>query len=402
MREQEIGLSFVPRSRLTLLMTTIAVYAIPLAVILSMTYQSIPTADLWTFSTSGTLAILVGACAQFLLITYWEASLHPQRSFEAATPELSAPEESEPPYAKQSEDFQHQLGLLQHEMFLKEEHMRHLEEEKEYWSKKHELLEQEHFHQQRNFQDELDKLNRLLHEAKTTLGEQRAAMELNLERMNHLETKNDDLRYEIKTLLQVSQNSLKNEIEALDTEETKEESIPYVYTPRESVIEKTAALDRPVKNIEDAVVQLRRCMDIAQKFSGSHSVSGSASRYRTAPAGGFALDMRQLFDALRHEQSAAIMFYSSNENKPLFINAAVKLLLGWSPETFVQHFPEIIADGIQEWRHSLAELRTKNETLARIPMKGKSGHEVLIHCLLGRISSGLFKNHIISIFYLAS
>lgn len=385
-------------SRPLFLLSIVTAYLLPLGIILYMAMQGVSPSLFWTLTTSGAASIFLGTGVLYLLTMFWEAASPKSVVEQVVAPHNQIDEEDFLERHQEFDAMQRKVAMLSHDVFVKDEHIRQLEEEREQWQRQ--LDEGQHVQntQQRALQDEIDRLNRLLHESKGMIGEQRAAMELNLERVSQLESKNDDLRYEIKTLLQVTQNSLKLDIEPMDPEGIKADLVPYLapYTKSRDAI---VIPDRPVRTNDEATQELRRCLEITQKFSGSAAVAGSASRYKNAPSGGFALDMRQLFEALRQEQAAMIMFYSWNESKPLFVNAAVKTLLGWTPETFIQNFSEIIADGIQEWRHSLSDLRTKGETLARLTLKDRTGADLVVHCLLGRVQNGQFKNHILAVFY---
>lgn len=376
-------------SRPFFLLALLLAYVIPLSFIFYLAIQTVAPSLFWSLATGGTVTLFFGAVTLYLLAPFGEASINKQASVPEPALYQSMEEEDFPLHQQTIDDLERKLGLLHHDLFVKEDQLQQFLQEKELWEQKWQNFMEEGEQRSRSQKEEIERLNRFVQELKATINEQRSAMELNLERVSQLECKNDDLRYEIKTLLQVTQNSLK-----LDHEEGAKDETSYQAKPRESVV----IPDRPVRTLEEASVELRRCLELTQKFSGSSHASG-ASRYKNVPAGGFALDMRQLFEALRQEQSAMILFYSWNESKPLFVNSVVKTFLGWSPEVFIQKFPEIIADGIQEWRHSLSDLRTKGETLTRLVLKDRSGDDLIVHCLLGRVQNGQFKNHVIAVFY---
>lgn len=151
----------------------------------------------------------------------------------------------------------------------------------------------------------------------------------------------------------------------------------------------------------EADLQLKRCMDIAGKITGANHFEAANSRFREWHIDNYALDLRRLFDNLRGESSSTIFVFSQKDNRLLFVNNQAKHLLGWSPEKFVQNFSEIIAESLQEWNRGINRLANQPQTTAQLTLKNKAGQHVPVNCHLGMITSGLFRNHIIGVAFLA-
>ena len=229
-----------------------------------------------------------------------------------------------------------------------------------------------------------------------------------------LEIKIRDLSYEIKTLLYLhdseattlkrgskerthlntnfSQNSSQDPIIQ------KEKHAPTPLFPEEKKI--NPALENSIKTASEASELLKRCLALAQKLSGNHYYGNESSRYWEIPTPHYTIDQRRLFDSLRNENGAIILVYSPRDNRVLFVNNQCKEFLGWSPEKFIQGFGSIIQDGLPEWKKALSLLNSPiSESQARLLIKSKHGEEIVMHCHLGNIASGVFKNYIIGVLY---
>jgi hypothetical protein len=174
---------------------------------------------------------------------------------------------------------------------------------------------------------------------------------------------------------------------------------PYTYKGDLDEEEITHESKIRVHSCQDAMIQLKRCLDIAQKITSSSHFNSESSRFRDFPVDNFVLDLRRLCDSLRSENQCAILLYSPKEEKVIFANNQVKTLLGWSPEKIVQNFGDIIQEGDQEWKHHLAHISLKHESQVKLQFKTKKGHDLLVHCHLGMIPTGVFRYHVIGVLH---
>lgn len=244
--------------------------------------------------------------------------------------------------------------------------------------------------QRRMLLDEIDKLRTLLVDHNQTILEQRENLERKSQQMTQLENKVRDLNYELKTILHLSEKTISLQ------ETAPPPPVSPVYKAKHE--ELRPFVDSVVQTEEEASLQLKRCLDVAQGMTGA-SHFGSNSRFREFSAGHFALDQRRLFDRLRTEEASTIFVYSLQDGRMLFVNDQVKLLLGLTAERFVQGFAEIAQPGMESWNEALRQLSFRNEVHIQLPLKSRFGEEIVVDCLLGIIPTGLFRNQIIGVIY---
>lgn len=237
-------------------------------------------------------------------------------------------------------------------------------------------------------EEELKKKEALMNEFQETITRQREILKNRQEQVTELEGKIQDLNGEVKTLL--------NEVKITETTpdissgmHLKETVSVYQVTPPPSIVTSPA----------EANLQLKRCMDIAGKITGANHFEAANSRFKEWHIDNYALDLRRLFDHLRGESSCTIFVFAQKDNRLLFVNNQAKHMLGWIPEKFIQNFPEIIGESLQDWNRGISRLSSQPETTMQLTLKNKVSQPVAVSCHLGMISSGLFRNHIIGVMY---
>ena len=209
-----------------------------------------------------------------------------------------------------------------------------------------------------------------------------------------LETKVNDLTYEIKTLLKLAESHVSSISNTYQNTQDHEET-----TPQHT--EKVAAQpqDFQIQTSEEASQQLRKCIDIAQKITGSHRFGGQLHSLINSPIDSFTLDLRRLCDTLRSENNSCVLLYSPKESQLIFANNQIKSLTGWSPEKFTQAFFDIVQN-TNEWKQSLASLSMRSEAQLNLSLKTKWGHEIAVHGQVGIIPTGIFRHHAIAVLYI--
>jgi len=253
---------------------------------------------------------------------------------------------------------------------------------------------------QQQSQDHFSSIEKQQNDYLKTITQQRELIEQQEQHILKAEGQIRDLNYEIKTLIQINELSHKSE----DIAKEDELDIPVPLYRSEashpSAASTTLFQTKPIMPpVVEANLQLKRCIDIAQKITVASPFGGEASRFRDLSLNSYSLDLRRLFDSLRSENSSTIILYSQKEDKLLFANNQTKNLLGWSPEKFVQDFSQLVVEGIEEWSQALNQLPSKNEVQFQLVMKSKSGQDVAVNCHIGSIPTGMFKNHIIGVLY---
>ncbi|MGA8164380.1 MAG: hypothetical protein WB791_05055 [Waddliaceae bacterium] len=232
----------------------------------------------------------------------------------------------------------------------------------------------------------------ILSEYQETINQQREVIEKKQKTISEQEGIIRDLNYEVKTLLQLAEMTK-------DSPEESEMEMEGNETIASYPSSKASGPHSQVKLSEDASSQLKRCIDIAQKITGSSHFGKGNSRFKDLPIDHYALDLRRLFDSLHSENACTVFVYSQKENRLIFANHQTKHLLGWSPEKFIQNFPQYIEEGEKEWKESLNLLSTHSEAALRLLMKTRTGQNVLVHCNLGVIPTGIFRRHVIGVLY---
>lgn len=342
----------------------------------------------WSTLLLGLFLGSIGVTCTHLLLRQWELNLRQNitRSFRR-TYMPPTPEEPE-----SSTDSPENLPEILSDLESKTEALQELEKEKNLFEHRIEDVTHEFSQYKVETEEEIRRKAVLLSEYQETINQQREVIQKKQEQISELESKIRDLNYEVKTLLQLAdmgnyQNSSKEE----------KESSHVVPEPHHQVSPNEK--NRLVKTPAEATSQLNRCIDIAQKMTGGNHFGNGNSRFRDFSMNNYALDLRRLFDSLRSETSSPVLVYSQKENQLLFANQQIKNLLGWNPEKFIHQFSDIIQEGAKDWNNGLSQLSSDKETKVRMLMKTKSGQNLLVHCHLGMIPRGIFRNHIVGVLY---
>lgn len=232
-----------------------------------------------------------------------------------------------------------------------------------------------------HFQEALKNSETNIQNTQTTLIETKALLENKECQIRELEAKCMDLNYEIKTLLHL--NEPKQLLPSnLDQEGEWEEEA-----------------DVQVETDPQALAVLKKCLDTAQKITSANHFSQTSPRFRDFPIQSSTLDLRRLIDALRSETGAGVFLYSLKDMKALFVNSLVKTTLGYSPDQFIHHFSDICVSQ-EMWKEALHKLNTIKDLSTNFDFKSKVGQTITLRFSLGKIFTGVFRNHVIGVFYL--
>ncbi len=395
-------------SRYTVLWVVILCYLLPL--ICLSTYST--ATGSWNVLSLGLFLTTTGALAIFWVMLRWETRFRPpkNRSENDATEEATTPAAA----VEHAEDLS--IALSDAVERLKEleilkaanDHMRAeidtlaaqaaqqcQDKEQAQLHDRETQAEWENYRQQTCRQMEQQQAH--IQALQETIAEQKAAVEKKQQQIGTLEAKTGDLTYEIKTLLQLAEaysGSLHNETHH-PSPSYASSSFMSEYPQEEPP---NPPPERQIRSSEEASLQLKRCLDIAQKITGSHRFNSQFNAFLDSPADGFALDLRRLCDSLRSENNSTILLYSPKENQLLFANNQIRILAGWSPDKFVQNFSDIIQD-VAAWRQGIASLSMRSEAHIQLPLKTKSGHDINVQAHFGAIPTGIFRQHVIAVLY---
>lgn len=241
---------------------------------------------------------------------------------------------------------------------------------------------------ERECEDLRAQLQSLKQDSETAIEKYRARadeMELEIHQkqqmVEQLETQIHDLRYEIKTLLQLTEVDYSKFV----MEPAREAGVKPASTP---------TFQGVVKREEEAKLLLKRCIDVSQRISSGYR-SGTQG-LSTVPS---ALDLRRLIDALKEESGALVLLYDPKEKKMLYASKEAKNLLGWAPETLAHDFKEIAEEGYSFWERAVEQLENKPQTSLVIGLKTKGGEELPFNAFLSGISSGIFRSYAVAVLF---
>ncbi len=270
---------------------------------------------------------------------------------------------------------------------------------KEIFQKQLASVQEELQHVNESSQRQLEQHQQWMAGQQKTINELRESLEGKHRHILQLEAKTRDLNYELKTLLKLAERPIEAEPSpekgiALASVNPQNVSAPL----QDNYDDPAQIFDFAVRTPEEAHVHLKRILDVAQRITGA-SPFGSSPRFRDLPLDNYALDLRRLFDRLKEINASAILVFSLKENKILFVNEAVRALVGIAPEKFMQSFHELVQEKSTAWPEAVRQLAFKNESKVSLSFKNRQGQELTVDGLLGAVPTGMFKNHLIGILY---
>lgn len=372
-------------------------YFLPVLLFISYAAYQLPSELSWSLVSLGLLLVCFGSLLLLFGLAKRSVTRVVVREVLSPSSEVTAVEE-----VRVTEEHL-EFDRLQEAFQLKEQELELLREENR------QLLESsqkkgEEGDREQEWEERLKRKEALLSEYQQTISEQRGIIERKQQYAWKLENKIQDLKYEVETLLQIQESGTSSSLSSskgetghpvidLFGEESEADRV------KERYGELPISSDRQIHNPYDAALELRKCIEVATQLTGSSPLGGPGSRFLSLSSDNHAIDLRQLFDRLRSESATAVLVYSPKEEKLLFANHHVRTLLGWSPEKFAKDFAQLIENSWAEWRHSIKQLEKHREVQVRLMVKAKSGREILIHCYLGAIPSGAFKDQVVAVLY---
>lgn len=410
------------RSRHNFVSVAFLLYFLPILLICSFSTLFSSWISPWSAFAVGLILSVVGALVFFSMLLQLESN-EGKTEHEDVTEHEEAPDIEDPPQnneeiellyeemetlEKSIEQYQKDLenAKCRNEELLRvqeasEKEIQNIRLEKEHYLNELEDLDKEFQSYKVSSEEAIDTERSQLQEAMKTIAELRQSVDVKQRQNETLDQKIRDLTYEIKTLLQIADMSSlsgsDNQIESSGGSTISEAAHEYQVD-----IDEEQDGEGDVHHLQDpdaAKAQLKRCIDIAQKITGSQHFSTHKSRFGDFALDSYALDLRRLCDSLRSETNNTVFVYSPKERRLLFINNQVRDLLGWTPDKFVQDFDHIVQEGMFEWNNSVSQLNTFNQSQTRFVMKTKSGKDLLIHCQLGLIPTGVFKSNVIGVLH---
>lgn len=379
-------------------------YLFPAILLSTYTMQLLPLYESWKIFSYGIAGSIIGALVLFVLLN---------RSESDAETILAIKEEPLPVENDVDEEHSQEMALLKETManlekkctelssqlVLKDEEIKKTIKNYDSVQDQIQVSKLEFATFQKVCEEQLQAKDDFLQESQQASREQRLQIEKLQQHIAFLESKERDLHYEIKTLLQLT--SFEKPVEpptVVEAAPTKKTIIPLNEDEEE---EFSPAMEmyhgnRYSPSSDDARNQLKRFIDTATKMTGAHYFGSTSGRL---PMDNYVLDLRRLFDGLSDEYNYIVIVYSQRDNKILFSNQIIKNVLGWSSEKFVQNFSEIMQDPHEDWKKAIGQLTINPEVQLSVSAKTKTGKILPLQCHLGAIYTGLFKNHAIGVMY---
>jgi len=391
-------------SRFSIILISLICYFLPVILFTGYGASYLSTDRRWWIFSIGLLMAMGGTAALFGLLCRWSDELkrylkNEERQIKATLQSLSEKATSQPSvnqdnsYKQELQDkiveWQSIQTKLNQDIADRDSALQTYSQEQEVYQNKILMLSKEFANYKNQSEQQIEQQNNVIIECQKTIAEQRVNIEKQLQHIANLENKERDLHYEIKALLQYTTIEQPSE----QPEEPKK-AAPTISKKAEALFMSASNVSSP----QSASTQLKRCIDIAMKITGSHHI-GSHGMRSELPVDNYALDLRRLCDSLRVENGSVVVLYSQKENKLLFANNRVKDALGWAPDKFTQSFHEILLNGQEEWKKGLGQLAIQSEARFPVTFKTKAGTDQMMQCHLGLVNAGIFRNHIVGVLY---
>lgn len=404
-----------PELRSAFILPIFFLYLIPVIALSAYGLDSMAAEQNWSLFSVGAILAIVGSLIFYFILHRWETSFShelQQYTVEEKAESIPTPvqqtisREIDPAERLEKERLMQEVSLLKKQQEQLRIDESELENELAQLLKENERLQEQlqtATHELASFQQgiqlQLDQKDQLALRHQQTIAEQRDLIERHQQHITILQSKEKDLSYEIKTLLQLTKLDAPNEHKST-IESNPKDSKWYVQEMSHSY--QAEPLSYHVKRIDNpasALSQLKQYLDIATKMAGANYLNGSTSKVHHLPVDNYALDLRRLCDALNSESNSLVFLYSQKENKLLFANEQAMDLLGWNKEKFLESFPDIISQGLEEWKMGLNLLTSKDSTAFSISLRSRGGQDIPFRCHLGSVSAGTFRHHAIGILY---
>ena len=380
--------------RQSLLGTVICLYSLPLAIAILYRLPLFSPERNWGALGVGLLLLSIGSLCLYFYLTRFISDVPEKEQPPAPHPQMEDLIQAEAELTEATK----KIDALEESFKEKETKIKKIYESKQQSDEKISALEHQLKEAKEQLNAEIDHQKIMIDEYAQSIKEQREIIRKKQKQISDFEGRVHDLSYEVKTLLQLADApaapSFTGQKEAMKVSESAQAyHIPQIESEDQS------APVRRVSTIQEAKALLKRCVETAQKTTHTHPFSTTSPRMRNLPIDNYALDFRRLFDNLRSESSGIVLLYSQRERKLLFSNQQAQARLGWSTEQVIQHFPEFVQEGYEEWTQGLTSLEPGKEKEISIILRDRSGDSIPFLAFVNSIPTGIFKHHAIIVLY---
>ena len=232
------------------------------------------------------------------------------------------------------------------------------------------------------YSSQLSKRDSMISQREAKINEQKDEIIKNNKKISFLESRINDLSYELKTILELK--DVENSINRTQWKPLK--NIPSSETLNYSTY--------------NAKQELKKCINIAEDIKGANYLNNKNTNSVAMQFSNSIYDIRSLNEYYRNINTC-IVIYSPKEDKLLFANRHVSELTGWPTERFLNDFYKLIQTNITDWRECIQSIKQNHYESIRLNIKSKTGKSSIIDCHLGLISKGAFENNIVGVLYSA-
>lgn len=395
-------------TRHNILFAIAAFYLLPLAILVIYGAVAMPGTFGWGIASLSLLATAIGALVLFLLMQQWEVKLLDASVSPTSFADTDSEEEDRTQVFtlleetknrcqqldEQYESTREELLFAESDLNNKKEQISDFSEEIELQESARLLLIQEFESYKVEAEAHAEHQRLEIHNCHQTIQQQREAIEAKQLLSSQLEGKVRDLTYEIKTLLHLAEKA-----ESIADKKVSETSVHHESLQLSQRVEASAQAERRVESDVDAICFLKGSVESAQRITGANHFGNRLAKVRDLSIDSYALELRRLTEAFNSDERAVILFYSVKEHRPLFINNAIKNLLDWTPEKFVQNFSSIIASNSDAWRDLVGQLAHRNEVIGDVQLQSRAGKDTDLRCALSLIPTGVFRGNCLAILY---
>lgn len=198
-----------------------------------------------------------------------------------------------------------------------------------------------------------------------------------------LEKQIQDLRYEIKTLLQLTEVDYSRFSKKLESQDLSEDFL------EEELLADEVKTDEGAKRLANRLITIAERMNPLFRSPARKALSNDP----------YALDLRRLKESLSLEKGGLILAFSPSDEKLVYVGPEIQDLLMISEEKFAQEFSAFIEEGEMIFAQIQDQLLTKPLVMRDLPCKKEDGGKLLLRGVFKTVQKGAFRSLIIGVLY---
>ncbi|ANH78558.1 hypothetical protein [Candidatus Chlamydia sanziniae] len=210
-------------------------------------------------------------------------------------------------------------------------------------------------------------------EYQATFEEQRSMLDRRQAYIGKLESKVQELMYEIRNLLQLESDVAEN-------------------LPSQAMFSLAKDLPTQLSN------ELKKIAFKAENIEAASSLT--ASRYLRTDSNihNYSLECRQLFDSLREENLGMLFIYAPQSQRAVFANSLFKTWTGCGVEDFFKMDSDIVVSGLKQWISDLHSHLLEGR-FGKVVVKTKLHGPLSFYYCLTALNKGPLHHHVLGVLY---